>query len=91
MIIEFELKGSKMLHKGVFDTTGFWVKFDFDYEYDWCDISKDVATYKIYSHFSFTFEHVDKEIAKSVFDGLCKALAGYDFVLNEIGFIREVV
>ena len=87
MIIEFELKGSKILHKGVFDTTGFWVKFDYDY----CDISRDVMTYKIYSHFSFTFEHDDETIAKSVFNGLCKALAGYDFVLNEIGFIREVV
>lgn len=87
MLIEFELQGSKLLHKGIFDTNGFWVKFDSDY----CDISKVVVTYKIYSHFSFTFEHVEEHIAKEVYKGLCNALSGIDFQYPSVGFIREVI
>ena len=87
MIIEFELQGSQILHKGVFDSTGFWAKFDSDY----CDITKEITTYKIYSHFSFSFEHTEERIAKHVFKGLCDALSGCDFVLDSVGFIREVV
>lgn len=84
MIIEFELVGSQMLHKGVFDATGFWAKFDVEQ----CDVTKEVLSYKIYSHFSFTFEHVDKSVALNVFDGLVGALSGVDFEYSNIGFIR---
>ena len=86
MIIEFELQGSQLLHKGVFDTNGFWAKFDTER----CDISGDIECYKIYSHFSFTFEHVDRSVAINVFNGLVGALSGVDFEYSNIGFIRSV-
>jgi hypothetical protein len=87
MIIEFDLQGSQMSHKGVFETTSFWAKYDKEL----CDVTKEVLYYKIYSHFSFTFEHEEEWVAKSVYKGLCSALTGCDFVLDSVGFIREVV
>lgn len=87
MIIEFELLGTKCLHKGVFETTGFWAKFASDY----CDVTNEITTYKIYSHFSFTFEHVEEKVAKAVFRGLCDSLNGNDVFLKGVGFIREVI
>lgn len=86
MLVEYELQGSTMLHKGLFDTTGFWAKFDADY----CDITKEAQTYKIYSHFSFTFEHKDEALARHVFDGIISALVGNDWYCAGIGFIRTI-
>lgn len=95
MIIEYELQGSKILHKGLFDTNGFWVRFEEEREIIQESSGKStfgqVDGYKIYSHFSFTFEHTDKEIAKSVFNGLCLALSGADWESKEgIGFIKSI-
>lgn len=86
MFIEFELKGSQLLHKGIFETTGFWVKFDAER----CDITKEALSYKIYSHFSFTFEHQDFDISRKVFNGLALALRGEMWEDTAVGFIRPI-
>lgn len=86
MFIEFELKGTQLLHKGIFETTGFWVKFDAEI----CDISKEPLSYKIYSHFSFTFEHKDLDIADKVFNGLALALSGKVWEDPAVGFIKPI-
>ena len=95
MFIEFELQGSKCLHKGIFDTNGFWVKFEPEQELIECSnglLIPDpvIEGYKIFSHFSFAFYHKDERIAKEVFKGLVNALSGIDWQYPEIGFIREV-
>lgn len=85
MFIEFELKGSKALHKGVFDTTGFWARFEPQQEEGF-----EPEGWKIYSHFSFSFYHEDFSKASMVYEALVNALNGFDWVTHEIGFIREV-
>lgn len=86
MIIEFELQGSQLLHKGLFDTTGFWAKFDVDK----CDITGESQSYKIYSHFSFSFEHVDRKTALEVYQALVNAISGIDSLIFNVGYFREI-
>lgn len=71
MIIEFELQGSKCLHKGIFDTTGFWVKNEEECIFGENEKCVQVG-HKLYSHFSFSFYHEDKK----VFDEVYKVLLG---------------
>ena len=84
MLIEFELNGSKCLHKGIFDTNGFWVRFEPEMD------GEHVDGYKLFSHFSFAFYHEESTIARDVFDGLCLALTGANWEKEGIGFIREL-
>lgn len=97
MIIEFDLQGSRCRHQGVFETTGFWARCEPEMESkslsqgdNEINTPFEIAGYKIFSHFSFAFFHEEEWIAKSVFKGLCDALIGCDFVLESVGFIREV-
>lgn len=98
MFIEFDLKGSKARHKGVFDTTGFWVRFEPDFSEGWMvahaedpnNPVPDINGYKIFSHFSFAFYHENEDIALDVYVALVNCLAGHDWEDPEIGFIREV-
>ena len=94
MIISYELKGSKGLHKGCFETTGFWATFQEDREHivqpDGQIQMGEIEGYKIYSHFSFAFYHEDKTIVDAVFQGLVGALSGIDWEFPGVGFIREV-
>jgi len=102
MIIEFELQGSKCLHKGVFDTTGFWVK----YELEFCDMIEHTDNdnggfdeklvqwpngAKIFSHFSFSFYHEDKAVVDLVYGALMGVLRGNQGKdLESIGYIRKL-
>jgi len=70
MIIEYELNGSQLTHKGIFDTHGFWVRF----EPMRCDINREIQSYNIYGHFSFTYETKSQEDALKVFNGLLEIL-----------------
>ncbi len=94
MFIEFELKGENCVHKGVFDTTGFWAKYEPQIEQGMISEKRGLEWiadgYKIFSHFSFAFYHSNEHVAKEVYKGLLGALAGIDWVHPEIGFIREV-
>ena len=85
MIIEFELQGSKCLHKGVFDTAGFWAKYETESELG------EVVGYKIFSHFSFAFYHCDKEICDLVYSRLISVLRGASSVdMDGIGHFRKL-
>jgi hypothetical protein len=84
MLIEFELQGSQLLHKGIFDTHGFWVKYGVDRD----DVTQEITTYKIWSHFSFTYETIDKTCADRVFKGLADALSGVDWKYPSIGYMK---
>jgi len=95
MIIEFELQGSKCLHKGIFDTTGFWVKNEV--EYIGADVDDEgniewvAVGYKLYSHFSFAFYHEDKEVFDEVYNvliGVLRGSSGRD--IDGIGYIRKL-
>ncbi len=94
MIIEFELQGVKMLHKGIFDTNGFWVKWDEDGEYVPDDNGNPVwhvAGYKIFSHFSFSFYHTDKAVCELVYARLISVLRGSSNVdIENVGFFRKL-
>lgn len=87
MLLEFELQGTQLLHKGVFDTNGFWVKYGVDLD----DVTLEVTSYKLWSYFSFTFECQEKSKADTVFNGLVSALSGIDFQYPGIGFIKEII
>ncbi len=89
MFIEFELQGSKCLHKGIFDTTGFWVKYEAETETDQ-RFNSVPEGFKIFSHFSFAFFHTDEQIVKQVYGGLVAALCGLDWHVEKIGFIRNI-
>lgn len=89
MLIEFELKGSRTVHKGVFETTGFWARYDAHVEVDAPEQHKPDG-YKIFSHFSFAYYHEDEKIAKEVYWGLLSALQGVDWKHKDIGYIREI-
>lgn len=94
MIIEFELKGSKLLHKGIFDTTGFWVKWDEEGEHVLDDAGQPVWRcdgYKIFSHFSFSFFHTDKAIAELVYNRLISILRGSNSIdIEDVGYFRRL-
>lgn len=91
MFIEFDLKGSKARHKGVFDTTGFWVRFEPQLEDDRSEGGgKFIDGWKIFSHFSFSFYHEKEDVALDVYVALINALGGVDWEGDEIGYIREV-
>ncbi len=90
MLVQFDLKGSKCNHKGIFDTNGFWAKFEEDVEELPFTTQNFVNGYKIYSHFSFAYYHEDIAIANLVYQGLLGALSGIDWNDPQIGFIREV-
>ena len=95
MIIEFELQGSKMLHKGIFDTTGFWVKFEPEIEngvvkedgtFEW-----EILGWKLYSHFSFTFYHHDKDVVNLVYGKIVSVLRGaMSADIEGYGYIRRL-
>jgi hypothetical protein len=95
MIIEFELQGSKMLHKGIFDTSGLWVKYEPEIEngvvkedgsFEW-----EILGWKLYSHFSFTFYHTDKETVDLVYSRLISVLRGANSVeIEDVGYFRKV-
>lgn len=92
MIIEYELQGSTQLHKGVFDTTGFWARFEPEYcdsELKSLDGSRPIEGYKILSYSGFAFYHADKEIVLRVWNELIKCLRapGDYFGMVEIGGI----
>jgi hypothetical protein len=98
VIIEFELQGSKCLHKGIFDTDGFWVKFEPQIEeiqnvpeVGMVTLEQIVTGWKLYSHFSFSFFHEDKEIVNLVYARLISVLRGSNNVeMENIGYFRKI-
>lgn len=92
MIIEFQLQGSKMLHKGLFDTDGVWIKFEAQYcdEYN-IGNPNAIDGYKIYSNFSFAFYHTDKAICDLVYSKLVSVLRGSVAAdIEDVGYIRKL-
>lgn len=94
MIIEFQLQGSKFLHKGLFDTHGIWVKFEEEGEHVLDDSGNAVFRidgYKLYSHFSFAFYHHDKDVCDLVYNRLISVLRGANSVdIDDIGYFRRL-
>lgn len=86
MIIEYELQGSKCLHKGIFETTGFWLRNEPHGE----DLSNPEG-WKLYSHSSFAFYHENKEIFDLVYARLISVLRGSASVeIENIGYFRKL-
>lgn len=92
MIIEFELQGSKCLHKGIFDTTGFWVTYEVEVDERLLAGDPDTVTgYKIFSHFSFSYYHTDKAVCDLVYSRLISVLRGANSVdIDGVGYFRKV-
>ncbi len=86
MLIEYELQGTKEFHKGIFDTTGFWVRCGEEKD----DVTGEVTSAKIWSHFSFTFESESISYAQAVYKGLLHVLAEAGDFEHPCGFIRQV-
>jgi hypothetical protein len=98
MIIEFELQGSRSLHKGIFDTDGFWVKYEAETESVSAEAGEatinlawEIVGYKLYSHFSFAFFHEKKEVVDLVYSRLISVLRGANSVdIENVGYFRKV-
>jgi len=96
MIIEFELQGSKCLHKGIFDTQGFWVKYESEQEHIECSNGLMIPDpvidgWKIYSHCSFCFYHEDKEVVDLVYSKLISVMRGaLGADIEGVGHIRRL-
>jgi hypothetical protein len=89
MIIEFELLGSKELHKGIFDTHGFWVKHLPHGEN--LEAGSIPEGWKLFSHISFCYYHEDKEKVDLVYNKLISVLRGANNVeIEGIGYFRKV-
>lgn len=87
MIIEYELQGSIMLHKGIFDTAGIWVKYEPVGEAD----LPEIEGWKIYSNFSFAFYHIDRVIVEDVYNVLIGCLRGSQGrEINQVGYLRKL-
>lgn len=87
MIIEYDLQGSKMLHKGIFDTAGIWVKYEAEQEPGFTEIDG----WKIYSNFSFAFYHRDRVIVDEVYNVLVGCLRGSQGKdIENLGYIRKL-
>lgn len=95
MIIEYELHGSKALHKGLFDSQGFWVRFEAEIDEMGKNLKGEpvfiVSGYKLFSHFSFNYYHEDESVVRAVYCALLDVLAGkLDKNIEGVGYIREV-
>lgn len=89
MIIEFELQGSKCLHKGIFDTQGFWVRYEPHGEN--LEGGSNPEGWKIYSHGSFSFYHEDKTIVDEIYSRLLSILRGSQGIdIEKVGFLRKL-
>lgn len=93
MIIEFELRGSKGLHKGIFETTGMWLRYEI--EADLMNIKGvDIHVsdgYKIFSHFSFSYYHTDKATCDQVYNKLISVFRGAtNAEIEGVGYIRKI-
>lgn len=87
MIIEYELTGSNMLHKGIFDTAGIWVKYESHGEAGF----PEIEGWKIYSNFSFAFYHTDRVIVEEVYNVLIGCFRGNQGrEIANIGYIRKL-
>lgn len=88
MIIEFELQGSTMLHKGIFETTGFWIKYEPHGE---TFENSEIEGWKLYSHISFCFYHKDRVVVDEVYNVLIGCLRGSQGRdIPNVGFIRKL-
>ena len=92
MLIEFELQGGIALHKGIFDTTGFWVRYEAAIEEKLSAGEPDeIIGYKIFSHFSFAFYHTDKAIVDLVYSRIISVLRGSNSVdIEGVGYLRRL-
>lgn len=91
MIIEYELQGSKCLHKGIMDTTGFWLRYEHE-EHMFGAESQDaeIEGYKIYNN-SFSFYHENKTLVDLVYARLLSVLRGsHNVEIENIGYLRKV-
>lgn len=80
MIIEYELQGTKCLHKGIMDTTGFWLRHE----------AEEDTGYKIYNN-SFAFYHEEKAVVDKVYERLISVLRGsHNVEIENIGYLRKV-
>ena len=87
MIIEFDLQGSISVHRGIFETTGFWVRFE--EESETINDKKYVSGYKLYNNGSFSFYHTDKKTVDRVALAL-RAILGKKSLnenIKDVGYI----
>ncbi len=94
MIFMFwDLKGSRGQYKGFTELHNFWCRF----ETEFCDVTRVPELYKLFSAFSFCFEHSDKAIVEKVYKeltmGFKRLYCGnhYDEItIDQIGYITFV-
>jgi hypothetical protein len=92
MIIEYELQGDQLLHKGIFETTGFWVKYGEDRD----DATNEIMTYKLWSNLHFSFETSDVRKFNAVYEGLLLVLSKQNdktqaYTIEDIGFFLRLL
>lgn len=87
MIVEYKLQGTYGVHQGVFESTGFFARFEEEYEEH--EHVRQIYGYKIVSHFSFSYFHTDEDTVKRVLEVLVLALQGKKThgLIEDVGYI----
>lgn len=92
MLIQYDLQGTLLRHRGIFDTHGFYVKVEV--EKPETKAKDDLPIYKMYSHFGFTFETTDQKVFEKVYGELIKCLdAGFNldkYNITDVGFFKKL-
>lgn len=86
MIIEYQLQGSNIIHKGLFETTGFWVRVEDELD----DITNELIGIKIFSMCSFAYYHTDSKKVMDVYDCLLGILTREidQACIDKVGYMR---
>ncbi len=92
MIIAYELKGSQQMHIGMFETTGFWLRYEEDRDDTETIKESEDVIYKIYGAFNFAYETTEKLHADAVFKILKQAIqTGYEQPINcPVGYVQVI-
>lgn len=91
MIIEYELNGSKQVHRGMFETTGFWLRIENMADRPMPLDGVKQEGYVLCNHGSFGFFHDSKEAVDEVLRAILQAMVdGYQWHHATLGVIREI-
>jgi len=91
MIIEYELNGSKQVHRGMFETTGFWLRIENMADRPMPLDGVKQEGFVLCNHGSFGFYHESEEAAESVLKAILGAIecANYSWEHPDLGWVRS--
>lgn len=91
MIIEYELNGMTQVHRGMFETTGFWLRIENMAERPQALDGTKQEGFLLCNHGAFGFLHERKEIVEEVMQAIMTVMfCGQRWFDADIGRIEKV-